>query len=450
MNSFVALLIGITTGAFVTLLVADSKQNSAVSSLRQTVDQLEKTLRDQSSRETELMQKIGTLEAVVVEKSHLLLEEKKAREKMRDYDAEQCGADSAEFVRNRGVRRPTACPQEEDIIRPWAAARHSREPNHRWTIVDVGVNKGYTMVSLLRAIGLTHKYSHKQLGLQVFEYARELSKDPTRRNKIEPRSLCGACCDCLESDFSDAPFTYSAGFYFLGFDGAPVYIDFLRDRFKSEDGNNFTFKNAALFDKEGEAISFPDALFGEEMNGINVNHNRRAVVQLTSTTIDREVEHLPYIDILITDMEGHDLIGARGARAVLESKRVGFYLFELHTKKTVGITRHTDPHELSLESHVQWLSSLGYQCYLLFDAHRRTRLVNITYPTCWMAQFNSIRGWANAFCVNADEPELIEAVRKISTGDIRCGDGGTGRENCRHKVLKLLSRTGFGDIARRV
>eukprot|EP00760_Papus_ankaliazontas_P023882 PhM_4_TR2100/c2_g1_i11/m.6508 len=86
---------------------------------------------------------------------------------------------------------PENCPTEDDYLRMWAELRRRRRSNassaESWTIVDVGANKGYTITSLLEALGVGG-VSKKDLSVAV------LSKGLPAR--LLPVVLCGACCDC--------------------------------------------------------------------------------------------------------------------------------------------------------------------------------------------------------------------------------------------------------------
>lgn len=83
---------------------------------------------------------------------------------------------------------------ESIILAIWASVRRDAA-NVDWTLVDCGINKGYTVASLLTAIGVPKK-SGVEAGLSVVNFAKRKNASVANRGG----GLCGVSCQCVEDN----------------------------------------------------------------------------------------------------------------------------------------------------------------------------------------------------------------------------------------------------------
>jgi hypothetical protein len=313
----------------------------------------------------------------------------------------KCGTASA---------RPTNCPEEHEYLRRWAE-RLGAGAARQWTIVDVGVNKGYSVAALLEALGV-RGHSRRALGRAIFRTSMAGALTP---RKFRP-SLCGACCECGDAPMPPPRNFSGATAAVHAFDGTASHVDFVRGFFEAlpavSAGSSVTVRHAAVTRRSGGFAHFPQLSLGVELAGIgpavakqNGPADKTAVPMVS---VDDAVASLPFIDVLLTDTEGHDYRVADGAAKFLDGGKVGLYVFEL-----ADTTR-------KLGAHVRRLEAAGYECY--FPLHDRVdgaaaRYVQRISHGCYRAAFDAFAGWNNALCVNLRVPALVAAMRALERAD---------------------------------
>jgi FkbM family methyltransferase len=142
----------------------------------------------------------------------------------------------------------------------------------------------------------------------------------------------------------------------LLFEPSASALSTLRQQFAAEP--RVLIVGAAAGDCAGQ-LSFyeePDAGMTSTLVAGRSQGNERTV---QVTTLDAEIDRLgwPTIDYLKIDAEGYDFHVLRGARRLLESKRIALGQFEYERAwASSGST---------LAYALKWLGDLGYQCFLL-------------------------------------------------------------------------------------
>jgi hypothetical protein len=327
---------------------------------------------------------------------------------------------------------PASCPNERDIL---GQLRLVSSVGHNWTIVDVGANKGYTIVAILAALGvdLNVTASASHLFASLIAHAR------LRRNARNALSvLCGACGDCRDVHGPHAGDVVSAGSVkVIGVEANPGNAHFLRDYFNGAiHGANVTIITGAVSNASGNATfctnfrSLGDEL-GHLVSGDTPckSYSKHRMPIVTHTLDDlllpvlnpREGElATSVIDFLLTDTEGFDYIVAQGAKQLLSRQLVRLYLFEMWGS--------------GLGNHTAWVYSLGYTCFFplqIRDSRSKTKRRNpfVTAAlkstrkrrrymefsgNCWSDDYNWLVGFYNALCVSNKEKEMIQHFRSMS------------------------------------
>jgi hypothetical protein len=346
---------------------------------------------------------------------------------------------------------PASCPEDEQLVYTWMRLLgKAGKARKTWTVVDVGVNKGYSVVGILSALGVTNRRTKRRLtkadlAVAVYDRAFDENKVPVASRK----HLFGHCCDG-ESDVNveDVPDSVRGAAPWSGrephvrvfaYDGAKLNADFVRRYLVDQVGLGdaaVTVKWAAMSHKPGTMTFSGNPFFGSELGRIGSDASGwkdlpkqwRADftgVATNVTTMDIEFPAAasaavaggappappPRIDVLLTDTEGFDILVAGAARNTLLAGRVGLYIQE------VLYARHRVPR---LSSLVAALDEAGMSCYFPLEPRRAggeatTRRFLPISGRCWRAAFDTNGGWYNMVCVNRREPELLAALRDIDT-----------------------------------
>jgi hypothetical protein len=332
--------------------------------------------------------------------------------------------------------RPARCPPDEWWLEPWV--KRSKQ-NKKWTLVDVGANKGYTLTAWTEQLfGSKHtKFTAQNLGIALFNKTKQFGT----------LSHCGGCCECVEAPIVvDEQFAVKKeNVQIIAFEPGPATARHLKEFFStsSTSSEKSDFENVdedekvridirwkAVAAESGKAF-FPDVPIGketgkltsekenqEENNNKNNNNTKSKpkMVQVDVVTLDEELksfysqdeqfsENGDGIDVLTTDVEGLDQDVARGAKKLLSSGKVGVYIFEMNRQENYTAV-FSFLHDVA-----------GFECY--FGTERRfvksnqwrhiPPLVRIT-GKCWKPEYETYSGWINAICVHRERAKEILPV----------------------------------------
>jgi FkbM family methyltransferase len=167
----------------------------------------------------------------------------------------------------------------------------------------------------------------------------------------------------------------------------------LRKRFEGEP--RVEIVGAAAGDSVGQLSFYEEPGAGETSTLVAGASRQGQECTVKVTTLETEIERLdwPCIDYLKIDAEGYDFHVLRGARRLLEEKRVAIGQFE-----------YEDAWALSggtLACAMQWLRDLGYRCFLL-----KNRRLYLPRPRIYGEYF----GYSNyIFCHDGTE-SLISSL----------------------------------------
>lgn len=286
------------------------------------------------------------------------------------------------------------CTHEADYVARWATLR----PNHNWTIVDIGSNKGFNIADFLAAIGVPG-FNRQELMKHIIEYAKSINLTKTVR-----RQLCGTCFGCMGDSPAPKQDTVFLGFQgskpldfrVYGVDPIVAHIENLRRAFP--DPTHFQFVLGVGSDAAGAPIPFVQFPFGEEAGSISSASSlpTRDVQQIV---VDRWLPDIEYVDMLLTDTEGHDLIVAEGAKRLLFEGRVGLYIFEMNAAKRIE----------TFGSFLQKLDHHGYSCYAAIGNGPYGRSLAPINGACWRDRYATIR-FMNVMCANRKFPDLVDIM----------------------------------------
>lgn len=120
----------------------------------------------------------------------------------------------------------------------------------------------------------------------------------------------------------------------------------------------------AVGDCPGQMAFFEEAAAGETSSLVPGAASRDAEANFVEvTTLDAEIERAGWdlVDYLKIDAEGYDFQVLKGSRGLLSEKRIAIGQFEYG--QAWVLSGSTLTHAL------QWLSELGYECFLLKNGH---------------------------------------------------------------------------------
>lgn len=313
--------------------------------------------------------------------------------------------------------RPGKCAFDSSWLEPWTRYR----PGGNWTLVDVGANKGYVIAGWLDVLQQDSKFSPHHLGIRLFN--RTLTGVGLEDGFLP--SHCGGCCECLDRPPGMASKNKASRIKVYGFEPGPANYRWLSSFFT--DKELVTVRNAAA-GAASSRVYFPANLpLGTEIGKVS-SKPQDGFVPIDIVTLDEELEHVQWIDVLSTDAEGFDQEIAKGAKRFLEAGNVGVYQFEMY---------RPDDYKAVFARLQQW----GYDCYFS-TASRRDKshppkkpffkvpmLVRIT--DCWEDEYQGYVGWVNGLCHNT----RVEALNKIFAYLARKHHKG-GSGNCDGKMIQ--------------
>jgi hypothetical protein len=292
------------------------------------------------------------------------------------------------------------CTHEADYIARWATMR----AGHNWTIVDVGANKGYNIADILSAVGFPG-YNRQILARHLIDYAKSINMPAQAR-----RNLCGTCFGCMgesPTPKQDHVFLHYAGsrptdFRVYGVDPIASHVEALRKAFN--DTNRFTFALGIGSDTPGTS-NFIQFSFGEEAGSVYMTNQNYKRLKVAHIVLDTWLHNVPFVDVLLTDTESHDLIVAEGAKNLLFDGRVGLYIFEMGNAKRID----------TFESFLARLDASGYNCYAAIGSGPKHRsLARINGPNCWRERYMKIP-FMNVMCGNRKFPDLVDELDHWTT-----------------------------------
>ena len=282
--------------------------------------------------------------------------------------------------------------------------------NHSWVVVDVGFNKGYVAGAIMVAVGAKTGWS-PQLHLK---WLQEFVAGPRFKNLTAPESkyvkerLCGGCHDCKEKLTPVRHAKTPQRIKIFAFDPIESHIGFLKEKFapahsllQNRTKIEFIPKLAAVTSRSGRT-KFEQQPFAVETAGFGVKGVGKGnpKIDIEVTTLDDAIGADPsveYIDILLTDTEGHDYYVADGAKHWIDAGRVGMYIFEIHGRdRRLGV-------------HLERLVNAGYRCFLPTKKSNRYKPL----PKCdshdeYVALPQAV-AWANVVCLHSARfPKTIE------------------------------------------
>lgn len=298
----------------------------------------------------------------------------------------------------------TNCVADFTFVNIWAQFRPSSLKS--WTFVDVGANKGYTIVALLQAIG-NKKYTAMGNHDNLVRFAK--------KENMSANVLCGACHDCKEvfhpygTRYIVKGVVPKAKIY--AFDPIRSHAKYLNETFASDDNVTFTVRQVALSNQTGVTkFGAEGNSFGNEDLGVSSSNNaaskNKAIapqlyeVPVSMLTKELQDEKLDFIDVLLTDTEGNDFKVADGAAEWIFAGKVGLYIFEIHRDS-----------ERNLGTHIRRLEESGYRCFAPIGGGGATQISH----ECWNPEWENVAGWINVICANERLPHLMEAMYVIST-----------------------------------
>ena len=309
------------------------------------------------------------------------------------------------------------CPSEYYLVNLLAQEIPDR---HDWVVVDVGVNKGYVAAASIEAMGIHTDWTPKNHMTALMDFI-DVRMAPhmdvkSARNIKQKQNLCGACADCHELNTPlplDGKTPQSVQLFV--FDPIAAHIDFfvnymapqLKQQIVTRRLNTTVVVKgevAAVANEVGKT-PFIQAPFGAETASLGnaVKSNAPVINKTTIDTVLSKEASIDFIDVLLTDTEGHDYAVADGAKNWIDTGKVGMYLFEL-----TGADR-------LLGEHLERLDKAGFDCFL--PTWKREWYLPL--PKCTnhaqYVQLGTFSGWANAVCFNRERyPKTIEKL--LATG----------------------------------
>lgn len=356
------------------------------------------------------------------------------------------------------------CPEDDLYLALWRLLNKNKK---KWTVVNVGSNKGYSLAQFCDALNV-RPFTKQHLGIDLYNYAE---KSDLKIIKSMRWSLGGVCCDATEKSIWEDerikknkwflelketqnfdPKTIDPGFdvEVWGIDATTSHIEYTTKYFdkymndeqrKSQPNTKikFVWNRVAVAEKEG-VVKFPQAPLGVEVGSMlpdDVNakssdeskqldfrsafweYAKIKVENVTMTTLDKLMPaELDQIDVLLTDTEGFDFDVQAGAiDRFFKTGKVGIYVLELQPGiSSIG--------KRKLGDFVKDMSKWGFECYFPIygkGGNHRT-VANVTFDpreefNCWddrSNKYDEFRGWYNMVCAGTRQnPELREVFAEL-------------------------------------
>ena len=289
-------------------------------------------------------------------------------------------------------------------------------------LINVGANKGYSIVSFLSAwdsLPLTYQLWYQK----IKEYAGTVVRaDGTVGSGFLSWIACGACLECRTPRRGRSPASCQRrGAVAHALELAPENRVLLRHLVNATGlGGSVRVWDFAASNISMEVGLPPSAgNIGGEGNEISVSKKRGTV---KAVTIDdfMALAQLDEVHQLAIDTEGWDALVLEGARRTLQARKIRVIEFE-YSGKAYWSTRNKGERR-TLRKLQRWLLAAGYSCFMLNK--------NALYPMsglCWRDEFESC-AWSNVVCSHDDsvlavlhriaEKTVLAAIqRNISFGE---------------------------------
>jgi FkbM family methyltransferase len=330
------------------------------------------------------------------------------------------------------------CPDERWWAPVLAAKTPRPEDNGRNVLryAEVGVNKGYRLIWLIETIsGLKEQYGAKALWNALLQKnAPTLRKGQSTYNiRYMTKNLCGFCCDCNEESFRDEKGVAGNTSFLLqldsiqleahAFDMNGANIEFLKDFTDQRQHKNVhvTYHHAAVGNRDG-TIDSCKAAFAKESFGIDTQCSAEDRIKIPAVRLDDVLRNsaggFDFMDFVLVDVEGYDVPVLQGARKIIEQRKVGIVMFELHGVDNFNAV------------YLDLFETNDYTCFLttqgIHGRHRKMRMPYLVQTNFGFQHTAYRRGkyWGNAICHQNIAPYVaIFASLKDQlwpTSDLKC------------------------------
>ena len=359
------------------------------------------------------------------------------------------------------------CPDEDVYLALWLlllaqsgdedANLHASRP---LTIVDVGINKGYSVAGMFEGLALAVPPPSRNAMAWNYDPSYATAPTPEMQAAAAARrtnenaagffskralhrqmqlwypqggSLGGNC-----GESGAAPLYHPSGrlvrhplyanktrlfvprVEVYGVDGMKAHAELCDRFFNSQNeayvshsvANNLPYTNftfSCLFSAVSNVpgtVRFPQAEIGNELGKIGTGD-----MDVPMTTLEKMLPpHVDTIDILLTDTEGNDFnVFEGGLERYFAKGRVGIYVFETHY----------GPNTRSLKSVLLELEYYGYECFFpLYTAGPYLTPITPVAERYHPSFDGTQRGWKNVVCVQTSTfPQLAALVRELTSTD---------------------------------
>ena len=282
---------------------------------------------------------------------------------------------------------PFACPKSS----MWSAF-HEADPSRDKVVVNVGGNKGYSLVHLLEMF-------HPELELTSRKHYERI-----KRMYPEAPTLCGNCGDCRDAfvastRLEDRNIQTTGHLTMHVVEPLPSNVKIL-EMLQRESGHS-----KHIHVHHGAISGSADTLFadmdkcgtpGTEDCNLTATASGSNVLAVPVWTLQSFLANtgLQRVDMLLVDTEGHDGAAIMYSEPIFKSQRVRLLEFEYHKVGLWG----PGSDKYQLHPVVDMLDEYDYSC---FFADKAGSLVELS-GTCWNDRYEFFQ-WSNVVCVLRDD-----------------------------------------------
>lgn len=250
------------------------------------------------------------------------------------------------------------CPQQHwlDLVAPVLAER----AENGLTLLNAGVNKGFTAASLMQRFG--------RWPVQNVDWFRGLQQYLQRTGARGTIHLCGVCCACIEP--RPMPVTpVRSGVHLYAFEPVRQNYAFVLEAFARHSTSKAValVLHAALGNQRDAQVSIGmHSVVGKEnVSPRLLGHNQTpdtSYVRVPVIVLDDWLpqQGISHVDLAMFDAEGWDLAILDGMNNTLAERRVKVFEFE-STAKLSPVPG------MDLERTLMRLHRLGYACFFEYD-----------------------------------------------------------------------------------